>query len=133
MRLLISLCVLLMSSGAMAQQCYAYWVSDCFEIRDATSRDIVHHVLLSPQPTAFESPPDQCDTTLVQQLSVDTSHKALKRFNKVLGRIKGCKRLDSLAPKVFSDGKAAFESYNKLASERAFKVLHPVKRLPEIR
>lgn len=131
MRPIIALLSLLAANSAVAQQCYYYWASDCFEIRDASSRDIVHHVLVSPEPQRFTAPSDQC-TAPAESLNVDTQHKALKRFNKVLGRIDGCKRLDNLTPKVFADGQAAHESYAKLSSQRSFKVVHPISRLPEL-
>lgn len=131
MRPIIALLCLLAANGAIAQQCYYYWASDCFEIRDAGSRDIVHHVLVSPQPQPFSAPSGQCAAS-EESLDVDAQHKVLKRFNKVLGRIDGCKRLDNLTPKVFADSRAAHESYSKLSSERSFKVVHPINRLPKL-
>ncbi|MBQ0752853.1 MAG: hypothetical protein KBT87_01740 [Gammaproteobacteria bacterium] len=131
MRPIIALLTLLAANGAAAQQCYYYWASDCFEIRDAGSRDIVHHVLVSPEPQRFTASSDQCAAP-TESLNVDAQHKALKRFNKVLGRIDGCKRLDNLTPKVFADSQTAHESYAKLSSQRSFKVVHPINRLPEL-
>jgi hypothetical protein len=131
MRTIIALLSLLAANGAIAQQCYYYWASDCFEIRDAGSRDIVHHVLVSPEPQPFSASSGQCAAPAAS-LDVDAQHKALKRFNKVLGRIDGCKRLDNLTPKVFANSQAAFDSYAKLSSQRSFKVVHPINRLPEL-
>lgn len=131
MRPIIALLSLLAANGAVAQQCYYYWASDCFEIRDAGSRDIVHHVLVSPEPQRFTGSSEQCAAP-VESLSLDAQHKALKRFNKVLGRIEGCKRLDNLTPKVFADSQTAHESYTKLSSQRSFKVVHPINRLPKL-
>ncbi|MDF1779779.1 MAG: hypothetical protein P1U67_00640 [Alcanivoracaceae bacterium] len=131
MRSVLAIFTLLLASTGQAQQCYYYWASDCFEIRDAASRDLVHHVLVSPEPKSFNAPSGQCDSAMNQQINIDDMGKALKRFNKVLGRIDGCKRLDSLTPRVFADSDDAFQSYNKMAAERSFKVVHPINRLPE--
>ena len=130
MRLIALAAALSLTPHAYAQQCYYYWASDCFEIRDAASRDIVHHVLVSPEPREFEADSEQCDATINQLLDIDKQAAALKRLNKVLGRIDGCKRLDQLQPKVFSSGTEAFDSYQRMAAERAFKVVHTSNPLP---
>lgn len=130
MRLIMLTTALFLVPTAYAQQCYYYWATDCFEIRDAASRDVVHHVLVSPEPREFNADGGQCDATISQQLDIDKQSEALKRFNKVLGRIDGCKRLDQLQPKVFSSGTEAFDSYQRIAADRAFKVVHPINRLP---
>ena len=130
MRLLVALTAALLANTATAQQCFYYWATDCFEIRDAASRDVIHHVLVSPAPKEFGIEGGQCDAAIEQQLDIDQRDLALKRFNKVLGRIDGCKRLDQLQPKVFSNGNEAFESFQRMAAERTFKVVHPISRLP---
>ena len=131
MRLVIATAALVLANTAAAQQCFYYWATDCFEIRDAASRDVIHHVLVSPEPQTFDAAGGQCDSVINQKLDIDAQGQALKRFNKVLGRIDGCKRLDQLRPKVFANGTEAFDSYQRMAAERSFKVVHPINRLPE--
>ena len=131
MRTLIIIGGLILASVGQAQPCYYYWASDCFEIRDAARRDMVQHVLVSAAPREFDAAAGQCNSTAVEEhLDSDQKDKALKRFNKVLGHIDGCKRLSSLTPKVFSNGQDAYDSFHKLATERDFKKVHPVKRMP---
>jgi len=130
MRLLATLATLVLANTAAAQQCFYYWATDCFEIRDAASRDVVHHVLVSPGPREFAAEGGQCNAVIDAQLDIDQRGKALKRFNKVLGKIDGCKRLDQLQPRVFTSGSDAFDSYQRTAAERAFKKVHPIDRLP---
>lgn len=129
-RILATGLLLTLAGAASAQQCYYYWTADCFEIRDAARRDIVHHVLLSRSPREFQATSGQCELTIEERLGIDERGAALKRFNRILGRIEGCARLADLKPLVFTDGPEAFESYEKLLTERSFKVVHDVGRLP---
>lgn len=124
--------LLLLATGTVhASQCYFYWASTCFEIRDARNRDIVHHVLLSAAPGTFEvGDGEQCETAAGARLDVDSQAQALKRFNKTLKRLDGCRTLDLLEPQVFSDGEEAFHSFRKLNEPRPFKEVHTITRLP---
>lgn len=130
MRYLVVVVLALLAAPVQAGQCYYYWFSDCFEIRDARTRDIVHHVLLGPEPHAFEAADGQCAATAASLLDAAIEQAAVKRFNKVLRRLDGCKTLDSLRPKVFADGPAAFDSFRKHAAEQSFKQVHTITRIP---
>ena len=117
---------------ARADQCYYFWTSDCFEIRDAASRDITHHVLLSRQAyDAGAAEPGQCPAIVASQLDDEHRARVLKRFNKVLGKLDGCAKLSDLAPRVFADGASATAEWRRLQTERTFKETHIIKRLPE--
>lgn len=130
MRYLVVVVLALLAAPVQAGQCYYYWFSDCFEIRDARTRDIVHHVLLGPEPHVFETADGQCAATAASLLDAAIEQAAVKRFNKVLRRLDGCKTLDSLRPKVFADGPAAFDSFRKHAAEQSFKQVHTITRIP---
>jgi len=130
MRHLVVVVLALLAAPVQAGQCYYYWFSDCFEIRDARSRDIVHHVLLGTEPLTFEAADGQCEATAASLLDAAIEQAAVKRFNKVLKRLDGCKTLDSLRPRVFAEGQEAFDSFRKYAGERAFRQVHTVTRIP---
>lgn len=130
MRHLVVVVLALLAAPVQAGQCYYYWFTDCFEIRDARSRDIVHHVLLGQEPHTFEAADGQCEATAASLLDAATEQAAVKRFNKVLKRLDGCKTLTSLSPRVYADGPAAFDSFRKHAEERAFKQVHTITRIP---
>lgn len=129
----LSLTLLLTLCGpVVAAECHYFWTSDCFDIRDAASRDITHHVLLSEQ--RFSIPVDtasQCPAALEQLAEPDHLGKVLKRFNKTLKKLRGCRRLDQLSPTRFDSAAAASAEWQRLAREQDFKTLHLIKRLPE--
>lgn len=117
---------------ANAAECHYFWTTDCFEIRDPRTRDITHHVLLSEQRFSFAgSDAAQCPAELDARLTIDQRGKVLKAFNKRLKGLPGCKQLDSLAPRVFSDEGEALQEWRRLATERNFKSLHLIRRLPD--
>ncbi|MEE4251254.1 MAG: hypothetical protein V2I38_11745 [Alcanivoracaceae bacterium] len=125
---LLALCPAL----ANAAECHYFWTTDCFEIRDPRTRDITHHVLLSEQRFSFQgSDPAQCPAELDAHLTIDHRGKVLRAFNKQLKKLDGCQQLDSLAPRVFADEAEAFEEWQRLATERNFKSLHLIRRLPD--
>ena len=131
MRSLLFTVLIALPIPSLAQACHYYWTTDCFEIRDARSRDITHHVLVSRgvytrQPAAGA----QCD---VEGLALSTDHLAavLKRFNRTLKKIDGCATLDSLTPRTFADAAEASSAWRRLQKERAFKQVHEIRRLPE--
>src|SRR5690606_2077401 len=89
-----------------------------------------HHVLLGPEPHVFEAADGQCAATAASLLDAAIEQAAVKRFNKVLRRLDGCKTLDSLRPKVFADAPAAFDTLRKHAAEQSFKQVHTITRIP---
>lgn len=120
------------SAPAMAAQCHYFWTTDCFEIRDARTRDITHHVLLSSRPyDAGEAEAGQCPALVESQIDDEHRERVLKRFNKVLRRLDGCEQVESLTPRVFEDGVSATEEWRRLHQERNFKLPHIIRRLPE--
>jgi|GEM_PF-2017961 hypothetical protein len=111
--------------------CDYFWTTDCFEIRDPRTRDITHHVLLSEQRYRFQaSSAAQCPAELEASLTIDQRGKVLKAFNRQLKKLSGCKLLETLSPRVFSDEGAAVDEWQRLAGERNFKQLHLIRRLP---
>ncbi|MCK5875487.1 MAG: hypothetical protein KAG82_12400 [Alcanivoracaceae bacterium] len=111
--------------------CHYFWTTDCFEIRDPRTRDITHHVLLSEQRHQFQaSSAAQCPAELEASLTIDERGKALNAFNKRLKKLPGCKLLETLSPRVFSDEGEAVSEWQRLAGERNFKQLHLIRRLP---
>ena len=117
---------------ANAAECHYFWTTDCFEIRDPRTRDITHHVLLSEQRFRFAaSDAGQCPAELDARLTVDQRGKVLKAFNTRLKRLPGCKQLENLTPRVFTDEGEAFQEWQRLAAERNFKSLHLIRRLPD--
>jgi hypothetical protein len=111
--------------------CHYFWTTDCFEIRDPRTRDITHHVLLSEQRYRFQaSSPAQCPAELDASLTIDQRGKVLKAFNKQLKKLPGCKQLETLSPRAFSDEGDAVSEWQRLAGERNFKQLHLIRRLP---
>lgn len=127
------LAILLCPLPALAEDvtCHYFWTTDCFEIRDPRTRDITHHVLLSEQRYRFQaSSAAQCPTELEASLTIDQRGKALKAFNKQLKKLPGCKLLETLSPRVFSDEGEAVSEWQRLAGERNFKQLHLIRRLP---
>lgn len=120
-----------LSALAEGVVCHYFWTTDCFEIRDPRTRDITHHVLLSEQRYTFQaSSPAQCPTELEASLTIDQRGKALKAFNKQLKKLPGCKLLETLSPRVFSDEGESVSEWQRLAGERNFKQLHLIRRLP---
>lgn len=121
----------LLAMPVAAQPCHYYWSTDCFEIRDARSRDITHHVLVSGGVYARElAGGAQCNAEGLG-LSADHLGDVLKRFNRTLKKIDGCKQLDSLTPDTFSDATRASQEWRRLQKTRAFKQVHEIRRLPE--
>ena len=111
--------------------CHYFWTTDCFEIRDPRTRDITHHVLLSEQRFEFQaSSAAQCPVELDASLTIDQRGKVLRAFNKQLKKLPGCKQLETLSPRVSSDEGEAVSEWQRLASERNFKQLHLIRRLP---
>ncbi len=111
--------------------CHYFWTTDCFEIRDPRTRDITHHVLLSEQRSTFQaSSAAQCPIELEASLTIDQLGKTLRAFNKQLKKLPGCKQLETLSPRVFSDEGEAVSEWQRLAGERNFKRLHLIRRLP---
>ncbi|MCC1495747.1 hypothetical protein [Alcanivorax sp. 1008] len=126
--LLLALCPVL----ANAAECHYFWTTDCFEIRDPRTRDITHHVLLSEQRFSFEAgDPAQCPAELDEHLTIDQRGKVLRAFNKRLKKLPGCRQLETLTPEVFADEGEASEEWQRLATERNFKSLHLIRRLPD--
>ena len=117
--------------AARADQCHYFWATDCFEIRDARSRDITHHVLLSSR--AYDAGPaeaGQCPALVSDSLDEAHREEVLKRFNKVLRKLDGCAEATTLNPRVFPDGASATAEWRRLQTERTFKQTHIIKRLP---
>jgi heme oxygenase len=123
--------LLVITSHAAAVECHYFWTSDCFEIRDPRTRDITHHVLLSEHRYRFQaSAPGQCAVELEASLSIDHRGQVMRAFNRQLGRISGCRALETLSPQVFEDEGTAVAQWQRLATERNFKRLHLIRRLP---
>lgn len=131
MHRLLLMAILLAAAPGYAAQCFYFWTSDCFEIRDARSRDISHHVLLSAGPYEVESLGGDCREAVNSQVDSEHLQRVLKRFNKVLRKYKACPLLDELRPQVFEDGPAAHAEWQRLQTPRSFKEIHNITRLPE--
>lgn len=131
-RLTVFISACLLTGVAAADQCHYFWTTDCFEIRDARTRDIVHHVLVSGGPyDAGQAESGQCPDRVQAQLDAEHRASVLKRFNKALGKLDGCRTLDQLEPRVFADGTTATEDWRRLQGERKFKQIHRIRKLPE--
>ena len=128
------LAALLLASPVLSraeEQCHYLWTTDCFEIRDARTRDITHHVLVSSRTyNAGTAGAGQCAAHVEQSLDEAHREAVLKRFNKVLRKLDGCAELSSLSPDVFADGASASEEWQRLQKARTFKQTHIIKRLP---
>lgn len=130
-RLLLALLLAASTGAASAAQCYAFWVTECFELRDALRRDLTHHVVLSlDSPHLFEAAPGQCAATLDRLLGEAGRREVLRRFNRVLGKIRGCALLEALEPVVLEDGAEAYRRYRELERETPIGRVHRVGRLP---
>lgn len=131
MRILLIAALALVTLPAAAQPCHYYWTTDCFEIRDARSRDITHHVLVSAGVYSRQlAEGAQCSAEGLA-LSADHLGDVLKRFNRTLKKIDGCRQLDTLSPQTFSDATQASQAWRRLQKARAFKQVHEIRRLPE--
>lgn len=124
--------LLLALSGAVsAAECHYFWTTDCFDIRDAASRDITHHVLLSEQRFSLNvDDTGQCPAAIERLAEPDHLGKVLKRFNKRLKKLRGCQRVPQLTPTWFPTAEKANEEWQRLAREQDFKTLHLIRRLP---
>lgn len=125
----LALGLALASAPLAAAECHYFWTTDCFEIRNAQTRDISHHVLLSEQRFRVSRQDEQCPVAVDNQLSIDQRGQALKAFNKQLKRLPGCRQLDSLAPRVFDTEAEAMAEWQRLSAPRNFKELHLIRRL----
>lgn len=110
-------------------RCYYFWAHECFEIRNARTRDITDHILITGGPHSLPAVPGQsCAATVNNALSVDQRGKLLDHFNHVLDDIDGCHHLSSLKPEVFPDARAATQARGKLTRPNSHRKIH---RIPD--
>jgi hypothetical protein len=131
--LFLALCPAFANADTDVTECHYLWTTDCFEIRDSLSRDITHHVLLSGKQFRFSlSGTQQCDASaLDSHLTKQQQAQVLKLFNRRLKKLSGCKQLDSLTPRFFTDEGEIQKEWQRLAGERSFKSLHLIEKLPD--
>lgn len=131
MRAILAALLVLGAGTAGAAPCYVFWATQCIEVRDALRRDITQHVLLSAdKPFMFEGDEGQCPAALDRLLGNEGHQAVLDRFNRVLGKLRGCHTLDRLEPRVFDDGAEAYRQYRDLDQDSPIRKIHRIKRLP---
>lgn len=134
-RLVTVLALLLAAASAPAEQapsrqCFVFWASQCFEIHDARTRDITHHVLITRGPVSLPAGTASCEDAVDRRLSADARADLLDDFNDVLEEVDGCKELKTPPLKAYEDSESALADYRRLTREGSRTRLHEFKAPP---
>lgn len=128
-RRLCLLCLAMLAGPALAEpgeRCYVFWASECFEIRDARTRDISHHVLITRGPRSWERTAATCEQSLEAQLNADQRAQLLEDFNDIIEDIDSCDSLKKPPTQVFENADDALERYRRLTRPGGHKEIHEI-------
>jgi hypothetical protein len=112
------------AEDAGGDQCFVFWASQCFEIRDARTRDITHHVLITRGPSSLQRQNADCEARLKASLEADEKADLLEQFNDVLEDIDGCDTLETPPTRLYGNAEEAIRDYRRLTREGSRTKLH---------
>ncbi len=125
-RLYIGAVVLALLAGparAGDRSCYVLWEAQCFEIHDAETRDITHHILMTDGPLQLQAQADTCSSE--QMLLKDGKRQSLRAaFRKRMGNIDGCEPLDELKSRTSQQAEPLVERFQSLREPNKNREVH---------
>lgn len=105
-------------------QCLVFWATQCYQIHDARTRDITHHMLITRGPIGFSAGDAGCEAGLDQRLDAEEQAALLEDFNDILEDIDGCQTLETLPLELFEDADAALARYRRHTREHSRTRIH---------
>lgn len=125
-RLYIPALVMLLIAGAAraeGRHCYVLWETQCFEVHDAQSRDITHHLLMTDGPIRLEVQGDSCE--IGSPLLDKEQRQALRNaFARHTDDIDGCQLPDQLDRRVEKHSEPLVERFQRLKESNKRRKVH---------
>jgi len=123
-----ALALLLIASAARAEgrDCYVLWEAQCFEIHDAQSWDITHHVFMTDGPVRLKVQADSCDTE-APVLQEKPRQALLEAFNEHMAEIDGCNPLDELESRASEQAEPLVERFQRFREPHEHRKVHLVE------
>ena len=120
-----ALALLLITGAARAEgrDCYVLWEAQCFEIHDAQSRDITHHVVMTDGPIQLRVQADRCEAE-APVLRDKPRQALLAAFNERMADIDGCEPLDKLKSRASKQAEPLVERFQRLREPHERRVVH---------
>lgn len=125
-RLYIPVLVMLLIAGAAraeGRHCYVLWETQCFEVHDAQSRDITHHLLMTDGPIRLEVQADSCDAE-APVLQEKPRQALLDAFNERMADIDGCDPLEELKSRASEQAEPLVERFQRLKESNKRREVH---------
>lgn len=121
-RLYIPALVILLIAGAARAEgvdCYVLWEAQCFEVHDARSRDITHHILMTDGPVRLDTGAESCDAD-TPVLKKEPRQSLLADFNARMG----CESLDELKSRASKQAEPLVERFQRLREPHERRKVH---------
>ena len=125
-RLCLPALVMLLIAGTVRSEdraCYVLWEAQCFEIHDAESRDITHHIVMTDGPIRHRVQADSCGAE-VPVLNEEPRQALLDKFNERMRAIDGCEPLDELKHRAADRAGPLVERFQRLREPHERRKIH---------